>query len=258
MMIQSLFLVLCSLATVTSTRVIHRFLPAGPVTDPKCDSKSVAELFESDQYVSFFKPCKITFYARPSNTNSTRRRDLLLGLDPEDALPTDLLNLTSGSGLSDVGETCDQLINGLDIIEVTERKVFLLPDLCVSKRDVCFKGDTLDALVVSSLYYNTTYELKIPEDTIVASVNCEDDHESLVGFMDILESLKAIFHWGQALLIAFAICLLCILLGIVMMFTGMICRCICYILCCGCFRSKPEQVHQYTPIPSAPIAAKIV
>ena len=249
MMIYSLFLMLCSLGAVTSTRVTHRFLPSGPVKGVNCEAK-MAHSSEMDAYISVFKPCEITFYG--IGETSRNRRRFLLNRDQVEEWTAETYNKT-------IGQKCDDLTDDLDVIKVTERKVFMLPDSCVSQMDVCFDVVTdKDILENSILFFNTTYQLDFPEGATVASVNCKDDHDTLVEFVTVFSTLSALFDWLKTTLIVFLLFVVCLLVGVIMMFCGGTVRLICCLCCCCC---KPKKT-QYTPIPTAPptapISAKIV
>lgn len=237
MMIHSLFLVLSSLVAVSSTRVMHRFLPTGPVTGVDCEAMK-AYPSAPDSYISVFKPCEITFYGQ---TNRNRRRFQVAKRHEE--LASETYNKT-------VGQKCDDLTGDLDVIKVTERKVFMLPDSCVSQMDVCFDAVAeKDVLEKSFLFFNTTYELDFPEGATGVSVNCENDHESLVDFAYTFSTLGTFFSWLQAFVIAFLIFFVCFLLGTIMMFCG---GCVRLISCVCCRCGGKSKQGQYTPIPTAP------
>ncbi len=151
------------------------------------------------------------------------------------------------------GQSCAAWTDDLEVIKVTERKVFMLPDSCVSQMDICY-DIVHDEIALSSriLFFNTTYEIEIPEGATIVSVNCEADHEALVEFANGFSSLTGLIGWVKNLLIAFLIFIFCLLIGLIMMFCGGVGR-LCHCLC-SCFgRSKPKQT-QYAPIPTAPLA----
>ena len=123
------------------------------------------------------------------------------------------------------GKSCAALTDDLDVIKVTERKVFMLPDSCVSQMDICY--DIFDdeiALSVRTLFFDTRYQIDIPEGATIASVNCEDDHESLVHFATIFTSLSKLIRWAEVFLIVFIISIICILVALIMMY------CACFVL----------------------------